>query len=40
MVQLRTQKNAHRAALHSIHSLDRVVFTVPDLEEAAHFYGD
>lgn len=37
-IQLRTQKSPHRAALHSVHSLDAFVFTVPDLDEAARFY--
>lgn len=36
--QLRTRKDPHRAALHSVHSLDAFVFTVPDLDEAARFY--
>ena len=35
---LRTQKQAGRAAIHAIHSLDRFVFTVPDLAEARRFY--
>ncbi|MBN8758612.1 MULTISPECIES: VOC family protein [Variovorax] len=37
-IQLRTRKSAHRAALHSVHSLDAFVFTVPDLDKAEHFY--
>lgn len=35
---LRTHKDPHRAAVHGVHSLDRFVFTVPDLDEAARFY--
>lgn len=35
---LRTGKHAGRAAIHAIHSLDRFVFSVPDLEEAKRFY--
>jgi len=37
-IQLRTRKDSNRADDHSVHSLDRFVFTVPDLDEAAHFY--
>ena len=37
-IQLRTHKSPERAALHSVHSLDAFVFTVPDLDEAARFY--
>ena len=36
--QLRTEKNPTRAAVHAVHSLDRFVFTVPDLEVAKRFY--
>jgi catechol 2,3-dioxygenase-like lactoylglutathione lyase family enzyme len=34
----RARKHPHRAALHGVHSLDRIVFTVPDLDEAVRFY--
>ena len=37
-IQLRTEKHPARAAVHGVHSLDRFVFTVPDLDEAARFY--
>ncbi len=37
-IQLRTHKSPERAALHGVHSLDALVFTVPDLDEAARFY--
>lgn len=37
-VQLRNRKDPNRAGDHSVHSLDRFVFTVPDLDEAARFY--
>jgi hypothetical protein len=36
--EFRTQKSPARAALHGVHSLDRFVFTVPDLDEAKRFY--
>lgn len=36
--QFRTEKSQGRAALHGVHSLDRFVFTVPDLDEAKRFY--
>ncbi|WP_398493885.1 VOC family protein [Variovorax sp.] len=36
---LRTVKNPPRAALQAVHSLDRFVFTVPDLAEAERFYA-
>lgn len=36
--QLRTEKHPGRAAVHAIHSLDRFVFTVPDIAEAKRFY--
>ena len=35
---LRTKKHTGRAAVHAVHSLDRFVFTVPDLDEAVRFY--
>jgi len=38
VVTLRTDKHPHRANIHGVHSLDRFVFTVPDLDEAARFY--
>lgn len=37
-IVLRTRKDPHRADHHGVHSLDRFVFTVPDLDEAAKFY--
>jgi catechol 2,3-dioxygenase-like lactoylglutathione lyase family enzyme len=37
-IALRTRKDPHRADQHGVHSLDRFVFTVPDLDEAAKFY--
>jgi catechol 2,3-dioxygenase-like lactoylglutathione lyase family enzyme len=36
--ELRTRKHPHRAGTHGVHSLDRIVFTVPDLDEAGRFY--
>ncbi|MDB5964401.1 MAG: Metapyrocatechase [Polaromonas sp.] len=36
--QFRTEKNKNRANLHGVHSLDRFVFTVPDLAVARRFY--
>ena len=36
--RLRTDKHPARADWHGVHSLDRFVFTVPDLEEARRFY--
>jgi len=38
VVTLRTDKHPHRASVHGVHSLDRFVFTVPDLDEASRFY--
>jgi catechol 2,3-dioxygenase-like lactoylglutathione lyase family enzyme len=37
-MRLRTRKDPRRADIHSVHSLDCFVFTVPDLGEAARFY--
>lgn len=37
-LELRTRKDPHRAAVHGVHSLDGIVFTVPDLAEALRFY--
>jgi len=37
-LQLRTRKDPARANVHGVHSLDRFVFTVPDLDEAVRFY--
>ena len=34
----RTVKHPNRAAIHAVHSLDRFVFSVPELEVAQHFY--
>ena len=31
---------ARRAGVTAVHSLDRFVFTVPDLDDAARFYDD
>ncbi len=38
VVALRRQKHPNRADVHGVHSLDRFVFTVPDLDVAASFY--
>ncbi|VWX61160.1 Metapyrocatechase 2 [Burkholderiales bacterium 8X] len=35
---LRTQKHPHRASVYGVHSMDRFVYTVPDLDEAQRFY--
>ncbi|MEJ8859475.1 VOC family protein [Variovorax robiniae] len=37
-LQLRTRKDAGRANVHGVHSLDRFVFTVPELDVAVRFY--
>ncbi len=37
-IELRTHKHPNRADVQGVHSLDRIVFAVPDLDEAARFY--
>jgi catechol 2,3-dioxygenase-like lactoylglutathione lyase family enzyme len=36
--QLRVEKHPARSTVHAVHSLDRFVFSVPDLQEARRFY--
>jgi catechol 2,3-dioxygenase-like lactoylglutathione lyase family enzyme len=35
---MRTNKNSNRAGVHAVHSLDRFVFSVPELAVAKNFY--
>lgn len=35
---MRTHKNPNRAGIHAVHSLDRFVFSVPELDVAKKFY--